>query len=81
METSIPDNLPDNLNRLRQMCMELNIGYGGTKAQLKAKLRKRGIYGPVQKESKQFAEMKVPELVVECKSRGLTHSKYSIAKL
>ena len=66
------------MSLLRLLCMNNRMGYGGTKEQLKEKLRKKGITGPLEPVKNQFITMKVPDLILECKARGLTYSKYTI---
>ena len=72
------DSLPNKLSKLRLLCMKADIGYWGTKAQLKERLIKKGITGSVEPVENQFITMKVPDLILECKARGLTYSKYTI---
>ena len=69
-------NLPDNLGKLRELCLKNKISYRGTKKQLKEKLIKNGktTYSEAV-EKTYFVGLKLPELRNECMSRGITHSK------
>ena len=67
--------LPDNLAILRQLCDEKKLAIRGTKKVLKERLIKNGVTTYQPKEATFFDDLKRPELVLECKSRGLTHSK------